>query len=308
MNLFQSARTKLTLFYLTIIMVISIFFSFIIYRGATAELNRIENMQRVRRPNPQFVIDPEIIIETKARIFFSLLSLNAIILFVSGLSGYFLAGKTLNPIAKMMDEQKDFVSNASHELRTPLAALKSQIEVALRSKSMSTKEAKEILKSNLEDVNNMVSLSNYLLKLNKFQLENNKLDFKKVELSKIINKVVKDKKIKLDLDKSIVKVNEDSIYELISILVDNAVKYGENKEVIVTLKNKVLKIKDNGIGISEADLPHIFDRFYRGDKARSHDGYGLGLSIAKQIADIHSVKIRVESKLDKGSTFKVIFS
>lgn len=308
MNLFQSARTKLTLFYLTIIMVISIFFSFIIYRGATAELNRIENMQRVRRPNPQFVIDPEIIIETKARIFFSLLSLNAIILFVSGLSGYFLAGKTLNPIAKMMDEQKDFVSNASHELRTPLAALKSQIEVALRSKSISTKEAKEILKSNLEDVNNMVSLSNYLLKLNKFQLENNKLDFKKIELSKIINKVVKDKKIKLDLDRSIVKVNEDSIYELISILVDNAIKYGEGEEISLSLRNKTLKIIDHGVGISEKDLPHIFDRFYRGDKARSHDGYGLGLSIAKQIADIHGAKIRVESKLDKGSTFKVIFS
>ncbi len=289
-------------------MVISIFFSFIIYRGATAELNRIENMQRVRKPNPQFVIDPDIIIETKARIFFSLLSLNAIILCVSGLSGYFLAGKTLNPIAKMMDDQKDFVSNASHELRTPLAALKSQIEVALRSKSISTKEAKDILKSNLEDVNNMVSLSNYLLKLNKFQLENNKLDFKKIELSKIIIKVAKDKNIKLDLDKSIVKVNEDSIYELISILVDNAVKYGENKEVFVTLKNKVLKIKDNGIGISDSDLPHIFDRFYRGDKARSHDGYGLGLSIAKQIADIHSAKIKVESKLGVGTTFKVIFS
>lgn len=289
-------------------MVISIFFSFIIYRGATFELNRIENMQRARRPNAQFIIDPEIIIESKARIFFSLVTLNSVILFVSGLSGFFLAGKTLDPIAKMMEEQKNFVSNASHELRTPLAALKSQIEVALRTKSISTKEAKEILKSNLEDVNNMVSLSNYLLKLNKFQLENNKLEFKKIELSKIINKVVKDKSIKLELDKSIVKVNEDSIYELISILIDNALKYGEKKEVVVTLKNKVLKIKDNGIGISESDLPHIFDRFYRGDKARSHDGYGLGLSIAKQIADLNGAKIRVESKLDKGSTFKVIFS
>ncbi len=289
-------------------MVISIFFSFIIYRGTTFELNRIENMQRARRPNAQFIIDPEIIIESKARIFFSLVTLNSVILFVSGLSGFFLAGKTLDPIAKMMEEQKNFVSNASHELRTPLAALKSQIEVALRTKSISTKEAKEILKSNLEDVNNMVSLSNYLLKLNKFQLENNKLEFKKIELSKIINKVVKDKSIKLELDKSIVKVNEDSIYELISILIDNALKYGEKKEVVVTLKNKVLKIKDNGIGISESDLPHIFDRFYRGDKARSHDGYGLGLSIAKQIADLNGAKIRVESKLDKGSTFKVIFS
>ncbi len=308
MNLFQSARTKLTLFYLTIIMVISIFFSFIIFRGATAELNRIENMQRQRKANPQFVIDPDIIIETKARIFFSLLTLNAIILCISGLSGYFLAGKTLDPIAKMMDEQKDFVSNASHELRTPLAVLKSQIEVSLRSKNISNKEAKEILKSNLEDVNNMVSLSNYLLKLNKFQIENSKLDFKKIELSKVITKVVRDKNIKLDLDKSVIKANDDSISELISILVDNAIKYGEGKDINITLKSKALKITDHGVGISEKDLPHIFDRFYRGDKARNHDGYGLGLSIAKQIADIHGARIKVDSKLGFGTTFKVIFS
>lgn len=307
MNLFQNARIKLTLFYLTIIMVIQIFFSFIIYHGATAELNRIENMQRQRKPNPQFMIDPDLIIETKARIFFSLLSLNAIILCVSGLSGYFLAGKTLDPIAKMMDEQKDFVSNASHELRTPLASLKSQIEVALRSKKLSTDEAKEILTSNLEDVNSIVSLSNYLLKLNKFQTEN-KIEFKEVNLATLVKKVVGNKKIKLDLAKSLVKVNEDSISELVSILVDNAIKYGDGKEVSISLRNKVLKIKDNGIGISASDLPHIFDRFYRGDKARSHDGYGLGLSIAKQIAGINGAKIKVESKLGLGTTFKVIFS
>ena len=96
--------------------------------------------------------------------------------------------------------------------------------------------------------------------------------------------------------------------ELISILIDNAVKYGSNKEISVSFKNKVLKVKDNGVGISEADLPHIFDRFYRGDKARGHDGYGLGLSIAKQIVDINGAKIKVESKLEKGTTFKVIFS
>ncbi len=308
MNLFQSARTKLTLFYLTIIMVIQIFFSLIIYRGATSELNRIENMQRVRRPNQQFIIDPDLIIETKARIFFSLLTLNTIILCISGLSGYFLAGKTLDPISKMMDEQKDFVSNASHELRTPLAALKSQIEVALRSKKLSSGDAREILKSNLEDVNNITSLSNYLLKLNRFQSGNGKLEFKKVDLSVLVKKVVGKQDIKLNLEKTIVKANEDAISELVSILIDNAVKYGNNNDINIQLKNKTLKVTDKGIGISNEDLPHIFDRFFRGDKARSHDGYGLGLAIAKQIADSHGAKIRVESKLGFGTTFKVIFS
>lgn len=309
MNIFNSARTKLTLYYLTIIMIISLFFSVIIYKGTTFELSRIENMQRIRRPNLQFVIDPDIIRETKARIFISLLSLNVVILGFSGISGYFLAGKTLDPIKEMMDEQKEFVSNASHELRTPLASLKSQIEVGLRDKNMTLQEARTLLNSNLEDVNNMTNLSNYLLKLNKFQSENTKIEFKKVELSSVVKKAIGKQKVKTKFEKTIVKVNEDSIIEMASILIDNAVKYSSGKTVEVIVKKPgILIVKDNGIGISDSDLPHIFDRFFRGDKARNKDGYGLGLSIAKQIADVHGAKIKVVSKLGVGTTFKVIFS
>lgn len=306
--MFKEARIKLTIYYLTIIMVISLFFSAIIYQGVTFELTRIENRQRMMRPNPQFVIDPDIIIETKSRILFSLLTLNAIILGISGISGYFLAGKTLDPISKMMEEQKEFISNASHELRTPLASLKSQIEVGLRSKKMTSTEARELLRSNLEDVNNMTSLSNYLLKLNKFQSGNTRLEFKKIDLAEIVKKIVSKKEVKLNLEKTVVNANSDSISELVTILVDNALKYGNGNEVYVSLKNKTLKITDHGIGISESDLPHIFDRFFRGDRARNHDGYGLGLSIAKQIAENHSARIKVESKIGIGTIFKVIFS
>ena len=305
-NLFDSARIKLTFYYLLIIMLISMFFSLIIYRGATLELTRIEKNQMMRRPNSVYLIDPDIIVETKSRIFFSLLTLNTIILVFSGISGYFLAGKTLNPIQKMMDEQKEFVSNASHELRTPLASLKSQIEVALRSKKICESEFRELLQSNLDDVNNMANLSNYLLKLNKYQTK--KLEFKKCDLSVIVKEVVGKKDIKINLVKTIVNGDSDSLKELVNILVDNAIKYGNGKEISISLKNKTLKIVDNGMGISKEDLPHIFDRFFRGDKARSHDGYGLGLSIAKQIAENHNAKIKVESKLGTGTTFKVIFS
>ena len=69
-----------------------------------------------------------------------------------------------------------------------------------------------------------------------------------------------------------------------------------------------MEVKDNGMGISREDIPHIFDRFYRGDKSHNKDGYGLGLSIAKQIANMHRAKIAVESKPGKGSSFKVLFS
>lgn len=313
-NLFISARTKLSLFYLVIIMAISFFFSLIIYKGLTLELNRIENMQRVRRPNPQFVIDPEIINETKSRIALSLFVLNLCILGISGISGYFLSGKTLEPIQKMMDEQKDFISNASHELRTPLSTLKSQIEVSLRDKKLDLVEARKMLVSNLEEVDNMTKLSNYLLKLNKFQ--DGKYEFKKLDLKKVVTKAVGKHDVKLSLEKCLINGNEESLYELVSILVDNAIKYSNNKQnlslrdkkIEMSLKNKILEVTDHGIGISESDLPHIFDRFFRGDKARSHDGYGLGLSIAKQIAVLHNAKIKVKSKLGVGTTFKVIFS
>ena len=307
--MFTKARTKLTLYYLGIIMTISLFFSFIIYQGATIELTRIENMQRIRRPNSAFLIDPDLITETKSRIFLSLLTLNAFILCVSGVSGYFLSGKTLKPISEMMEEQKEFISNASHELRTPLSSLKTEIEVALRDKELKLKTAKDLIKSNLEEVDKMTQLSNYLLELNKFQNRSGNLKFSKVNLADIVKETAGKNKVKFNLEKVIINGDKDSLTELSRILIDNAIKYSDGKDVeIVTRKPGILEVKDKGIGISEKDLPHIFDRFYRGDKAMGKDGYGLGLSIAKQIVDQHSAKIKVESKLSKGSTFKVIFS
>lgn len=308
--MFHKARIKLTLYYLAVIMIVSLFFSGIIYRSLTFELNRIENLQRLRRPNPVFIIDPEIVRETKSRIFFSLVSINVAIFGISGVLGYFLAGKTLDPISKMVEEQKEFIGNASHELRTPLSSLKTQIEVSLRDKNLKISDAKEILKSALEDVNKMTKLANYLLELNKYQNNKNISNFKKVDLAEIVKNVVgKNKKVKLSLEKAVIKADRDSVSEMTSILIDNALKYSNNKLVEIKVKKKgILIVEDKGIGISSEDLPHIFDRFYRSDKARSKDGYGLGLSIAKQIANNHKAKITVDSKIGVGTTFKVFFS
>jgi signal transduction histidine kinase len=84
--------------------------------------------------------------------------------FLSALSGYFLAGRTLRPIKNMLDEQNRFITDASHELNTPLTALKTSLEVNLRNKQLNLEEAREVLKSNLEDVNNLQSLSEELIK------------------------------------------------------------------------------------------------------------------------------------------------
>jgi signal transduction histidine kinase len=308
--MFNKARLKLTLYYLAIIMTISGFFSLFIYKSTTFELTRIQMRQGLRRPNQtDLLIDTDIIDETKGRIIVSLLTLNGLILLGSGVGGYFLAGKTLEPISKMINEQKDFISNASHELRTPLTSLKTEIEVGLRNKNINLAEAKDLLKSNLDDVNEMNKLSDYLLKLNKFQDDKTNLKLVTIDLSEIVRKSIGKKKIKTNLEKTNINGDEDSLIELVTILVDNAIKYGNKKDVSVIVKRPgVLLVKDKGIGISKEDIPHIFDRFYRGNKSREKDGYGLGLSIANQIIKNHNAKIRVESELGKGSTFKVIFS
>jgi hypothetical protein len=127
--MFKKARIKLTVWYLAIIMVISLSFSGVIYTGVNNELNRIENFQRTRIqgiirgfPVPVEISsspDTDAINEARARIILTLTFINLCILILSGLGGYILAGQTLDPIKKMVDEQKEFVSNASHELRTP---------------------------------------------------------------------------------------------------------------------------------------------------------------------------------------------
>ena len=335
-KMFKEARIKLTLWYLAIIVAISLSFSVAIYAGVNNELSRIGNMQKERQARVDTItsfltqnglpIPPEnqgpqeeTVEAARIRIISVLGLINLSILVISGLGGYFLAGLTLDPISKMVKEQKEFVSNASHELRTPLTSLKTEIEVALRDKKLSIVESKKLLESNLEDVDSMQRLSNYLLELNKYENPDVVLEIKKVDLAEVAGEVIKKmqsfavkNKIEIisKLQKVLVHGNEDSLAELTKILIENAIKYsGEGKVVEVkTRAGGILEVKDFGVGIPEVDLPHIFDRFYRGDTSRSKDkidGYGLGLSIAKSIVDKLNGKIKVASVVGKGSTFTV---
>jgi len=211
------------------------------------------------------------------------------------------------------------VSNASHELRTPLTSLRTEIEVALRDKELGVGSAKELLESNLEDVDSMQRLSNYLLELNRYENSDLKLEIKKVDLAEVAGRVIgqiepiarkKGIKIVSKLQKTVVHGTEDSLTELSRILIENAIKYsGKSKNVEVKTKSGgIFEVKDFGIGIPLADIPHIFERFYRAESSRSKekiDGYGLGLSIAKSIVDKLGGKIKVVSQEGKGSTFIV---
>lgn len=320
--MFQSARLKLTVWYLLIIMLISLCFSVAIYEVITNELSRVERIQRLRQERQRRpAIDPEVIEETKNRLMAILILINLGILGVSAVLGYFLAGRTLKPIKDMVDEQSRFITDASHELRTPLTSLKSEIEVNLRDKNLTFKNAKKLLQSNLEEVNNLQYLSDNLIKFTQFQ-ETNSNDFEQINLKEVaeeaerkITNLAKRKNISIKNQIKNITISGDrqNLKELFVIFLDNAIKYSSNKTT-VTLTSKIndfaeIKINDQGWGIDEKDIPHLFDRFFRADKSRSKSeigGYGLGLSIAKQIIDEHHGSVSVESKIGKGTVFTIL--
>lgn len=351
MRLFQSARFKLTAWYLLMIMTISLAFSAILYYRIDAELNRGLQMHSIRMLPPeqlqlyeqQFKVDENgrilefrqqpvagipvqadlmVLQEVKRRVLWLLLLVNLVILWLSAGAGYFLAGKTLSPIEKMVDDQKRFIADASHELRTPLTALRSEIEVALREPKLGGKEAKELLQSNLEEVDKMQSLTNYLLAMSKYENDQVKLPVEKVNLAEAARRAMERvkhqaaaKKVTLvdELQEVETEANGAAMVELITILADNAVKYShEAGEVVVRVfkkkKTAIIEVQDQGIGIKASDVPYIFNRFYRADSSRSKkqiEGYGLGLSIAKSIVHMHGGSIHVESEVGKGSLFRV---
>jgi two-component system sensor histidine kinase CiaH len=325
--MFHRARITLTAWYLLSIMAVSITFSLIIFGLLTVELSRFSRMQRFhfeRRFEPPMapITDPDLLYETEHRIFLMLMAINVGIFGLGGFLSYFLAGKTLAPIQDMVEEQKDFVSNASHELRTPLTSLKSALEVHLRDKKLTLTEAKKLMADNLDEVNRLTLLANSLLDLSYFQKPATTLTFEVVNVAEIVTlanqrvePLAQQKNITLVVNSSEAEIEASSnnLEHLLVILLDNAIKYSPTDSTItisitVYRRDIQISISDQGIGIDKEDLPHIFDRFFRSDKARSHTGhagYGLGLSIALAIVEEHHGSLSVTSEVDQGSTFSI---
>lgn len=329
--MFTSARLKLTAWYLLIIMSVSLAFSFVVYRMLNQEVDRFVSAQRVRLerrwlpPTAPFsivLLDPDLVIEIRHRIIVMLVLVNLGILLISGVTGYFLAGVTLAPIQTMVSEQNRFISDSSHELRTPLTSLRAAMEVFLRDKNPKISEAKVLISESLEDVQKLQSLSESLMQLAAFQKPLDQTRQTVLNLSDLITESVKKitpiaakKQIVISQSAADFKIKGDkySLTDLLVILLDNAVKYSPDQgRVEITAKKSdggvKIDVSDHGIGISKADLPHVFDRFYRADTARSTkgaSGFGLGLSIAKKIVEFHKGSISVTSKPGSGSTFSV---
>lgn len=312
--MFKTARIKLTAWYLVIIMAISILFSLVAFNRFHRELGRFDR----RFPFPP---NPEIIIEIRNRLTLTLIFINAGILVLSGGLGYFLAGKTLKPIEAMMDEQNRFISDASHELKTPLTSLKTAFEVYLRRRRRTLSGVEGLIKESLAEVNKLQTLSENLLTLTHNQLT----PLGPVALNSVIAQAVKQvksmaqvKQIKIIAPKTKLKIkgNQEQLTELLVILLDNSLKYSRAQSEVKIMIEKsdgkaIIKVIDQGMGIAAKDLPHIFDRFYRADSARTKSGqggYGLGLAIAKKIVTAHQGAIKVASRLGRGTTFQLSFS
>jgi len=308
-------------------MLVSGAFSVVIYRAATFEVERFERIQRLRiegrlrqLPGPLPVPpNPELLEETRQRILFLLVAINAGILVLAGGLGYVLAGRTLQPIQNMVEDQNQFITDSSHELRTPLTALKSGLEVNLRDKNLTLAAAKTVMQDSIGEVNRLQSLSDGLLHLAQYQTTGRQGIWEKISLTQVANQAIrevavmaKQKKIVIDnqVSDATIKGEGASLLELAVILLDNALKYSPSGTTVTIGTAKTdghikLWVKDQGPGIGTKDLPHIWDRFYRADTARSSGGYGLGLAIAQKIVHTHQGTITVQSQVKKGTTFTV---
>jgi len=328
--MFKSATFKLTLWYMSIVTIICLGFSAAVYHFASRELARSldTQSQRIYQNYPVFDNDPFWKEDTDVtigdhRILRDLIGFNIVVLTSAGFASYLLAKRTLKPIELAHEQQKRFTADVSHELRTPLTAIKMEGEVALMNKDLPKGELRNALESTLEEASKMDTLINNLLRLTKLDTVQVQAPFRKVSAPLIVEEAVEHVKRAADrkhitFQNHINDVNltgdQDGLVQLLVILLDNAVKYSPEKSTVTVEGSSQdgsvkLVVRDEGQGIGRDALPHVFERFYREDKARtggSANGYGLGLSIAKLIADAHHGTITITSRPGKGTTVTVL--
>ena len=223
-------------------------------------------------------------------------------------------------------ERRLFVSNVSHELRTPLTSVKSYLE-ALDEGALSEPVAPDFIKVSLDETNRMMRMVTDLLHLSRIDNATSHLDVELINFTAFITFILnrfdkmrgpdEEKKYELVRDYPItsvwIEIDTDKMTQVIDNILNNAIKYSpDGGKITVTMKTTddqmILSISDQGLGIPKQDLPRIFDRFYRVDRARSRaqGGTGLGLSIAKEIIKQHKGFIWAKSEYSKGSTFTIV--
>ncbi len=311
---------RLAATYLAIIMIMSIGFSFLLFGVSRDELGRRPREFAPDSPfsgnsMQQYFDQREQ--ESRQTLLIDLVLANVGMLLFGGVISYLLAERTLRPIEQNMAAQAQFVSDASHELRTPLTALRTANEVALRSKTLKLKEAKEVIRENVDDISRLQGLADSMLGLLR---EEQPIQRTSVDLATVVADAMNNvapqalrKHIEIidEVPRITVRGERQLLGSLVTILLDNSVKYSHTPSVIrvaaqASGQKVQLRVSDEGVGMSRETIANVFTRFYRADSARSTEGYGLGLAIAEKIVHQHGGTIRVESQLGKGTTVTVV--
>jgi two-component system, OmpR family, phosphate regulon sensor histidine kinase PhoR len=235
-------------------------------------------------------------------------------------SGCLIVVHDITEIRRLEQVRSDFVANVSHELKTPLTSIKGFVETLLEGALEDEENSRHFLEIIQEHVNRLDSLINDLLSLSHLESRGIALKKKETDLKALADKVLSGFKSQLKkkhidarnnmLSDSLIQVDVDKIEQVFTNLIDNAIKFNkENGWINIDIQDERQAIKitveDSGIGIPERDIPRIFERFYRVDKARSRElgGTGLGLSIVKHIVELHGGTVGVESTEGLGSKF-----
>ena len=230
---------------------------------------------------------------------------------------------------KIERERRDFVSNVSHELRTPLTSMRSYLEALIDGAWQDPEIAPKFLQVTQEETDRMIRMISDLLNLSRMDSGNSTLDLEYVNINRLFSHVLDrfDMMIqtagnldgKYTIEREItnrqiwIEVDTDKMIQVFDNIMNNALKYSPEGSVIKcslkeTHDNVVISITDRGLGIPKKDLPHIFNRFYRVDKARARSmgGTGLGLAISKEVVERHQGKIWVNSIDGEGTTFYIL--
>ncbi|TDM40082.1 HAMP domain-containing histidine kinase [Macrococcoides goetzii] len=237
-----------------------------------------------------------------------LIGLTIIYIFLILLMTYFFSKKAMAPLEYAVERQKQFVQDASHELKTPLAVVKAGTEVIEQFDGDALSEVgKEMVSDIKQEINRMNLLVTDLLALTRLdqsmQIEDIDLSTLLIESIGYFNRTT-DLTIESNIEShTIIKGNHQRLQQAISILFENAIKYGNHPTVTITLRDKHLIFSDNGPGVKRSDLPHLFERFYRGDTTKT--GSGIGLALFKEIMDQHQASVSVKS--DNGLKFIITF-
>ncbi|MGN1298619.1 MAG: sensor histidine kinase [Candidatus Scatovivens sp.] len=241
---------------------------------------------------------------------------------ISIIASYLLSKSTLIPVAETIKKQTEFVENVSHELRTPLTIIQAKQELLLQEPNSKIIDNIEDIALTLEETKRLGKMTKDLMLLSRADSKRMEINKEEINIDEFLENLansfreiieMQNKKLELDLNyKSYIDIDSNKIYQVIVILLDNAIKYTEENDTIkikTYLKDNkcTIEVSDTGIGISDEGINHIFDRFYREDKARNREtgGSGLGLSIANSIIRAHKGTIKAFHNNPKGSVFVI---